>query len=86
MYSPYSSRLTYCLIYAMGGASFLMDYSLDSIKSNGLFLAPKSFEIMLVMMVKRGLVSAEFSRKWCLIMAEALACGLLAIGSEKKYV
>jgi hypothetical protein len=38
------------------------------------------------MMVKRGLVSAEFSRKWCLIMAEALACGLLAVGSEQKYV
>ena len=30
-YSPYSSRLTYCLVYALGGASCLVDYP-ESIK------------------------------------------------------
>jgi len=84
-FSPYTSRFTYCLCLALGGASCIVDYK-ECIKQNGLFLAPKSFECLLVFLVIRGHVSKEFLREWSGTIAEVLCCGLLAVGTEQNYI
>lgn len=84
-FSTYTSRLTYCLCMAIGSASCILDYR-ECIKQNGLFLAPKSLECLLVFLVIRGRVPKEFLANYSGFIAEVLCCGLLAVGSEKKYI